>query len=756
MTPRTPSPAAPASRRRRRRGAARRQGVLRRTGVVAVLAALAPLVGRAQSTPAAAPPPSAGDSVARTLVTGRVTDDDGRPLARVVVLVLESGDSARTTTDGAFALATRWRGPATIVARALGRLPATADVTLPRAGDAPPLALVLVRAPAAIVPVRVVAAGEYTVGEGAMATLTPLEVVRTPGTAASVARAVQTLPGVQNVDEGTGLFVRGGDLLETRVLVDDAWLPAPYRGDNPIGAAGASLDPFLLDRVTFSAGGFGARHGNAIAGLVTLDAQGRPTRRGGSLGLTTGGARMAGALPIGARAGVRAAAGVSDLGPFVRTFGEAQPFRPAPRGGDASASAEWGYREGGRVRVLGLAQRGEFGVGAPGALAAPDYRADTRTALVVASWRDSAGPLQPAVTIAGSRYARDERAGPFALASDYAVRQLVARLAWQATPALRLHVGGEHERLVATFDGTAGSGAPIAVRSAGTRTAQYAEVLWHAPLALQLAAGVRTDDATLTGRRTWDPRLSLAWTRGTWAVTAAAGTYHQLPDPALVREARPAPLRARHLVVGVQRDGDPLALRLEGWTRRSDGLPLVTRDRRVVAGGTGEAVGADALVRWRGGDAWGGRLAWSVLRARRTDPDTRLMARAPTDVTHSITLVGERRVGTLQLSAAFRWATGRPFTDVVATRPDPVTGRPEPVWGAPFGARLPAQRRIDLGADWYRPLGGGRALVLFASLSNLLDRANVTDVGWSADFTERVPRRSPFNRALFAGATLLF
>lgn len=727
-------------------------GVRRIARLAAFAGALLPLVVGAQASPR----PDAPDTLARSIVTGRVTGDDGAPLARVVVLVLETGDSVRTGPAGTFTLVTGWRGPATILARALGRLPAATDVTLPRASDAPPLALVLARAPAAIVPVRVVAAGEYTVGEGTMGTLTPLEVVRTPGTAASVARAVQTLPGVQNVDEGTGLFVRGGDLLETRVLIDDAWIPAPFRGDNPIGAAGPSLDPFLLDRVTFSAGGFGVRQGNAIAGLVTLDAQGRPTRAGGTLGVNSGGARMAGALPIGARAGVRAAIGVSDLGPLVRTFGEAQPFRPAPRGGDASASAEWSYRDGGRVRVVGLTQHGDFGVGAPGALAAPAYRADTRTSLVVASWRDSAGPVRPAVTIAQSRYTRDERAGTFALASDYAVRQLVARLAWQATPSLRLDVGGEHERLVATFDGTAGTGDPIAVRSAGTRIAQYAEVAWHAPFALQVVGGVRTDDATLTGRRTWDPRLSLAWTRGVWAVTAAAGRYSQLPDPALVREAAPAPLRADQVIVGVQRDGERLALRLEGWTRRSDGLPLVTRDRRVLAGGRGEATGLDALVRWRGGDAWGGRLAWSVLHARRTDPDTRVMARAPTDVTHSVTLVGERTFGRLQLSAAFRWATGRPFTDVVATRIDPATGRPDPVWGTPFGARLPAQSRVDLGADWFRPLGRNRGLVLFASLSNLLDRTNVNEVGWSADFTQRVPRRAPFNRSLFVGATLVF
>ena len=50
-------------------------------------------------------------------------------------------------------------------------------------------------------------------------TLTPHEVVTTPGPAADVNRAIQSLPGVQAGDEGTALFVRGFDSTSSCLIV---------------------------------------------------------------------------------------------------------------------------------------------------------------------------------------------------------------------------------------------------------------------------------------------------------------------------------------------------------------------------------------------------------------------------------------------------------------------------------------------------------------------------------------------------------
>ena len=128
-----------------------------------------------------------------------------------------------------------------------------------------------------LVPITV-QAGAYKAGNERGATLTALEVVSTPGATADVARAMQTLPGVQNVDEGTGLFVRGGDVSETKVLLNNVVMLSPYNYETPTGNYTVTVNPFLLDGIFFSSGGFGARYGNILSGVADLRTAGRPTQ----------------------------------------------------------------------------------------------------------------------------------------------------------------------------------------------------------------------------------------------------------------------------------------------------------------------------------------------------------------------------------------------------------------------------------------------------------------------------------------------
>jgi hypothetical protein len=81
----------------------------------------------------------------------------------------------------------------------------------------------------------------------------------------------------------------------------------------------------------------------------------------------------------------------------------------------------------------------------------------------------------------------------------------------------------------------------------------------------------------------------------------------------------------------------------------------------------------------------------------------------------------------------------------------------EPVFGEANAARLPGYGRFDLSLSWYRGLGGAeRGLVVFIAASNVFDQNNVMRYRWNPDFTSRTPVRAPFNRSVYAGATLLF
>jgi hypothetical protein len=190
------------------------------------------------------------------------------------VFLLESLDGATSDSAGRFALRFTAQGSVTVVARHIGFAPASIVVPVDTARD---IAITLLPQAATLVPITV-QAGAYKAGNERGATLTSIDVVSTPGATADVARAMQTLPGVQNVDEGTGLFVRGGDVSETKVLLNDVVMLSPYNYETPTGNYTVTVNPFLLDGIFFSSGGFGARYGNILSGVADRVAPTSPFR----------------------------------------------------------------------------------------------------------------------------------------------------------------------------------------------------------------------------------------------------------------------------------------------------------------------------------------------------------------------------------------------------------------------------------------------------------------------------------------------
>jgi len=720
--------------------------------VATLLAALQGTYAQDRPAPSAAP----GATIA---VYGRVLAPDGRPLTAVTVSLLETLDETRTDSIGRFALSSTYRGLATVVARRVGFVPSTLDIDLPVDTA---LTFRLTAQPPTLSQQVVIAAGEYTIGTGQTASLTPIEVAQMPGAAANIARAIQTLPGAQSVDEGTGLFVRGGDVAETRVLIDDAWMLSPVRFDNPTGHSTTTVDPFLLERTVFSSGGFGAQYGNALSGLVRMESANAPARSSASLTASIGSVSAAGGVRPTRRIGLRAAAGAHTLSPLMAIFGQAQPFDPPPRGYQLSGSGELLTSAAGRIRLFGLRQFSRFGVGLANERGNDGYGARATDGLLVLSWRDSSTAWRPTFTAAYSAHDRHEQFGSFALATRLVAPQLIATLGYRFARGAQLRVGAEYESLSARYTGTSTNASPSTSRplfdesTPSTRTGGFAEWSETLPMDVRATIGVRTDNSTLAAGRTADPRVSLAWQRGALALTGAWGRYHQVAEPTF-RRALPAsaftPMRTSQTILGARLGSDSSGLRVEWFDKRYDALWQFTRGFDPVGDGVGTARGADVQWRMRLGATTRSRITWSHVRTRRTDPNSGALAPSIADITHSAAWITDRTIGNLTLGVAWRYATGRPFTDIVGA--DSTSGATVPVYGTPFGDRLPAYSRADLSASWYRALGERRGIVMWGSVSNVFGRTNVMRWRWSDDYRVRSAVSAPFIRSVFAGFTLL-
>ena len=718
--------------------------------LLVVLLALMPVTGRAQGT--------------TRIIKGVVVATDGRRLAGANVFVLETLEGATADDRGRFQLSIA-DSIATLVARSVGFSPSTIKVAAPFPDS---VVIALSKAPSALTPITVVASS-YTASEERTATLTPLEVVTTPGTAADINRALQTLPGIQLVDEGTGLFVRGGDAYETKVFLNDAALLNPIDVQSPNGTFMGTVDPFLLEGIVFSSGGFGARYGNALSAAVSLNTLRRPAKRGLTAGVGLAGISLSIAKPTGRSTGLRLAGNMFDLRPLIALNGSSHDYEPAPKGHDVSASFIASSPDRGELKLFAIQQISRVGIGVIEPSYSGTFGFRTKSDLAVATWTRDAGKVIPTVSASLSRTRKDELYGTFDLDTRLSQAQIFAQAEWARSESFKLRAGGEAEHVGATFEGsipaTEVDVAPgsrtrvLASQQDETRLGVFAEADTRPLSRLRLMTGVRADRSSLTGQSTFDPRLSLAYrAAGSAHITAAWGIYHQVPDPLFFDPSLGNPplesMSASHAILGFQAGDNARLIRIELYHKSYDNLSRQTRDFAVATDLEGEAYGADLFLR---GTLLGirSRMTYSYAQSKRDDADTGINAASPFDVPHTLTLVLQRYVKRFDLGAAYRFATGRPYTPVTSATFDQNQDRWLPIYGAPSSERLPDLVRVDLSASRLMQLAPGWQIVTYASVNNLFGRHNIYNYTYSSDYRRRVAVSSLFDRSLYVGASIL-
>jgi hypothetical protein len=698
-------------------------------------------------------------------VHGTVRLPSGEPVVGANVFVLETLDGALSDATGAFVLRTSAPAAAVLVAQRLGLRELRATL-----GTSDTVTLVLVPDAIALPGVNVIA-GRFTSGSGPDAELTPIQAVSTPGAAADVYRALQSFPGLQAVDEGAGLFVRGGDVAETRVFLNEAVVLSPYRYESPTGGFSGAFDPFLLDGIYFSSGGFGARYGDALSGIAALRALGKPDRIGFGATASLAALSATAHVPIGTVFGARGTLTRSNTHLLFRLNGTSTEFTHEPEGRDASITGAAKYRSG-ELRFFAIEQWSRLGVFVTEPSFAGALDSDGWHRSQVLTWEQRLGGTR--LTLVGSKASAQNRVryGALDLEVDDRLRQLRALAEAQLSDRVGLSAGVELMRRAAGFTGRIPRrshddrpDAPtdmIDVSIGDTHRAAFLETDWKLRDGLRVIAGVRADRARRTGHTTVDPRVSLAYRAAeSLTLTAAWGIYHQAPNPQFYDPhfggAELESMRAEHRVLGLQAGesaGGGLLVRFEAYDKRYHDLAEFDRDRRVHAGGTGDSRGVDLFVRWPRWRRASGRTSYSFVRARRTDPNTGIMARSPFDITHVVTSVIDYTLGEqLHIGIAHRYATGRPFTPILGAQPDRRGNVWVPAYGPPMSERLPSFQRVDVSLSRMIPLPSPRLLVLFAAVNNILDRKNIYDYRYNEDYSERTPVRSQFERSVYFGAT---
>ncbi len=712
----------------------------------------------------------------RAFVQGQVVDEAEQPMAFVNVQIVDTTDGAVTGRDGRFAFFTRHLGPHDLSASFIGFEPTRQPLHL-TAGDTTTVRLVLRRILIELGE-TVVSVSTYTTGEDETVTLTPLEVVTTAGASADIFLTLKTFPGVANVDGGAGLFVRGGDVGETVILLDQATVVHPYKYESPTGGVFGTISPFMVQGTAFSTGGFSARYGNALSAVLAMESLDLPMQRSYTLGLSLAAGSVGVALPlVEDKLGLRFTGNRSFTDLMFRVNGHRDRFIITPRGHDENLNLIYQYSPTGRLKFFSFNAGDEVGVQVTEPSFDGLYRNRSDRALHNVQWTDVWADWSAQTSVSLNQYKTRRQLGNLDLTPrDWTGKM---RTDWERVLGTFgiLRLGAEIENANNRYVGRIPQGDifdpeadifELDVSYNARRSGAYFEVDFKPVRRIVANVGMRTDYHNLSDDFVVDPRLSAQYqfSEDTNA-RLAWGIYHQFPPPFDYNPTSGNPnlgsQRAQHWIGGLHHERAQFLVRLEAYYKPYHNLVIDDPDLNLVNAGRGRASGVDLFFKYGGflDTRLSGWLAYSLLRSRRLQERhigfemRREEAPSPFDVTHNLTLVTKMQiVSKLSGGLTLKYATGRPITPIVGGVPVADKSYYLPVEGPVGSERLPSLQQVNGQLSYVHFFSSGHQAALFVAVSNLLNRANVLGYEYSIDYTQRQPRTSLFRRSIYFGTSV--
>ena len=590
------------------------------------------------------------------------------------------------------------------------------------------------------------------------------ELHRIPGAMGDVFRATMSAPGVSSVeDQINDLVVRGGDPVGNLVLWEDIEL-AHSSHFAPLGRTGglvSLIDMRLVEEAEICGASFPGQYGECLSAVVDLRLRKpNPTNLTGSLdlGIPNVGCVIEG--PIGSRC----AAMLSYRAGYLDLIKKRITLAAAPRYQDVQGKVEYQLNSNQELALAGIGGRARIEIKDPADRSTGrDYvnlETDQYTTGLnwKALWTDRVRSL---VTASYGR--RDFHA----TVKDTVDGDLLHKDdSWETTTGLKgqlhfvpdaskwLTLGGSVKQIkfrhktwikATTYYDTDLNQVSIFpeldrnVRDHARRWAVFAQFTWQPDRALSLKPGVRYDYCDYTAQGNLDYRFGVnyQWTHNT-SLSLSTGSFHQTPAlTQLTLDPQNRELKsifARHYVVGLEHlFGESLKSTLEFYQKEYRYWPVSRDDstRVLVSKASGDARGLDLSLHKKLTGRVHAVLKYSLSRTRFKEPDkpeydSVYDSRHVTDLT-----VGYRPSERWEISARWRFASGRPYTPVLRREP---VGDDE--WDAvyddvhPNSERYPDYHRLDVRWCWRKSFERWN-LVTFLEVENLYDRENVWQYVWS-------------------------
>ncbi|WP_199138754.1 TonB-dependent receptor [Pedobacter sp. ASV12] len=224
-----------------------------------------------------------GNSAAQVRIKGNVTTITHKAVPFASVGIKGSYDGTTADSTGKFHFTTSERGLKTLLVKAMGYETDSLTVDLNKPVDSLQFRLTEKSNSLNTVTIGI---GSFVSGiQGKGISLNALDIATTPGMAADIFGAMQTLPGAQMAFGESGLLVRGGSTAETKTFIDGMLMKNPINAQVQGLSSRARLSAFNFRSTDFSTSGYAAQFGQALSSVLSLQTNNIPEKTSTTLRL---------------------------------------------------------------------------------------------------------------------------------------------------------------------------------------------------------------------------------------------------------------------------------------------------------------------------------------------------------------------------------------------------------------------------------------------------------------------------------------
>jgi len=712
-----------------------------------------------------------------TTVSGIVTGEDEKPLPYVNVYVLNSNIGSTSNSKGEFSFTTKLKGEHTISASMVGFSNYRQNIILKESENIE-LNITLIKE---VIKLQesIVVGSSFSSEKSKGVVLSSQDIYTTPGGAADIFQSLKTLPGLTQVSESAQLFVRGGDPIETLTMVDGATLYHPYTYESAYGGLFSNLNTSTVKGLYFSSGGFSTKYGNVLSGVLDIETKDEPLNTNFMIGISMAAANFNGELPIMEdKLGIRFTSQQSYTKPIMWFNGALDEFTTSPSSRDFSLSTVYRYSKKGKIKLFGLYAEDKQGVNVDRAEYDGIFNGNsTNNFFNLHHTHIFATNILLKNSLSFNRHTNLWSLGILDFKQTDDVLKLRSDLEYQLTNNIKVISGIEIEKREREYKGVVpeedydfrpeGLGDIINVNVNNDHFGGYAELEAKNVLGndrLFTVAGIRYDVFPDLNIQWVDPRIGVGYnlTKNS-KLKVAMGVFHQLPDLRLYSEDDGNPklnaMKAEHIVASYDLlFGKNSSVRIEGYHKKYSNLPLDDNELNYNNNGNGFANGIDVIVKGKFPLGLEGWVSYGFINTKRKWLEFEELSRSDFDITHNLAVVLNYRLSAMwRLGVNYKFATGRPFTPVIDSRINHLSGIYEPVYGIDNSERFPNYHRLDFRITHLNQLFKKFFAVFYVEALNILDITNLFGYSYSPDYSERNKIKSYFGRrTIVFGAQITF